>query len=594
MNRLAQHFTDYWERKGVKNISINSHINGETMRTAAEGVPPIKDAPKPGVEESPVLGSVEQLDTTVNREIEKKFDLQVRRVIEDAVRRFLGPVFQEMEKLIKPKVEQEVAEQSKDVKQDIKQVVPAISKIEEKVTEAPKEMPKEPPKEAPKEPLKEPVKEPVKAASLETQAYMTTKCKSCGNVYSLYEGQAAKCPKCGSTAFEGTQPHMDPGVAPTIPTGRENVSLRDMPSGEIQKDVPLSEAQIIGKQASETQTEENSIQSNSNTTREEIRVSGQEETDMLKIAYHQGETFDKSYFVATDGKDVKVISAIRVIPAEVQTAIKAAEEKGEEAKEILSPEEAAAEIEKACGGTMEGFVEFSKSLPKLTREADLKREAEWAINEAEIPKVEMPKKGEGPFMSVAKDEVEKTDMPSDRGSKVKQYYGRLPSSTMGPQEQAINQQSSVNDKYKLVVKALEEEKEKVKTLSTDLGKKDEEIGKLKEEKDVGQKKGLITSLMGALKKLGPVDAEDEKTAVDMLTKADPKALNIVLDVLKLLAGDGGPEKLPGAPGLPGVPGMPPMPPKPKASLIGGVNLPQTSVSTEGQSLVDIVSQMMDH
>jgi hypothetical protein len=317
---------------------------------------------------------------------------------------------------------------------------------------------------------------------------------------------------------------------------------------------------------------------------------------MLRIAYHQGETFEKSYFVATDGKDVKVVSAIRVIPADVQAAIKTAEEKGEEAKDILSPEEAAAEIEKECAGTMEGFVQFTKNLPKLTREADLKREAEWAINEGEIAKVEMPKKGEV-IMSVKEDEKEETELPSGKSSKIKSYYGRLPSQAVGGQEQAINQQSSVNEKYNLVKKALDEEKAKTETLSKEKDKMGEELGKLKEEKSVGQKKSSVSSIMGALKKLGPVDPETEKTAVDILVKVDEKALSALLDVLKLVGGEEGKGEMPmfGAPKLeaPKAPGMPPMPKGPKAS-ISGVNLPQIGASSETTSLIDVVSKMMDH
>jgi adenine-specific DNA methylase len=324
---------------------------------------------------------------------------------------------------------------------------------------------------------------------------------------------------------------------------------------------------------------------------------------MVKIAYHQGETFDKSYFVATDGKEVKVISAVRVIPADVQKAITAAEATGEEAKDILSPEEAAAEIAKASNGTMEGFVEFSKSLPKLTREADLKREAEWAINEGEITKVEMPKKGEV-IMSVKEDEKEDTDLPSGKSSKVKSYYGRLPSQAVGGQEQAINQQSSVNDKYNLLRQAFEEEKAKTEKLSKEKESMGQELGKLKEEKSVGQKKGSVSSILGALKKLGPLDPETEKTAVDMLVKVDEKALAVILDVLKLVGGEGGegkdgPDMFGAAPKLnapkaPKAPGMPPIPGMPQKASINGINLPQIGASSETISLIDKVSKMMDH
>ena len=255
---LVAHFNEYWNKKDpemVKNNSINSYINRETMRTAAEGVPTIQDAPVKGKvqqpEQSPVLESVEDLDTTVSREIGKKFDLQIRRVIEDIVRKYLGPDFQLLEKAIRPQVEQEVAEQSKEVKQDIKQVVPAISKIEDKVTETPKEAPAKAP-EAPKEAPKEPVK-----ASLDKAALLHGTCNACGNTFDINpEDPGTTCPKCGST---------DVHLTPYTPKPQQGLEV----------EVPLSDVQVIGKKASETQTEENSIQSNLNTTREEIRVSGQ-------------------------------------------------------------------------------------------------------------------------------------------------------------------------------------------------------------------------------------------------------------------------------------------------------------------------------
>ena len=593
--RLAEHFNQYWDTKKVKKHSIiDNNIDNDLRVTAAE-VPAMKDAPaapaKKVEETSPVLESVEDLGGTVENEVGKKMNLQVRRVIEDAVRRYLGPLFQQLEKAIRPQVEKEVAEQSQEVKQDIKQVVPAITKVEETAApepEKPKEMPKAPPA-APPVPIKE-------AASLEKKAAQSRiEIKSPQFILADFEKDFGVKVDADIMNDKWTIITDNPAPITEYLTGQQadwKISQMGSEISPITQEIPMSEAKIVGRQAAQAfatdkevvdyvdslypgisftkhegvitatdsagmvksifnlvdgmwqeqevgdvsklpetelapalaslnkeaadrmqeyinmiadskkasdpyMTDEQAqalaasyveeemkrdpelaqkIQTgasltNLKNTREEIRVSGnKEEKDMLKIAYHQGESFDRSYFFATEGNVVKAISAARVIPADVQKAITAAEEKGEEAKDIISPEEAISEIEKASKGTMAGFEEFSASLPKLTREADLKREAEWAINEGEIAKVEMPKKGEV-IMSVKEDEKEDTDLPSGRSSKVKSYYGRLPSQAVGGQEIAINQQSSVNDKYKLVVQALEMEKEKVKTLSTYLGKK---------------------------------------------------------------------------------------------------------------------------
>jgi len=527
LKKLTSHFKEYWDRKGVKNNSINSNINRETTITAAEAMPPavadpgaipsIGDVPQAVQEPNPVLESVVDLDTTVEKEVGKKVNLQIRRTIEDAVRRYLGPMFNALEKAIKPKVDEEVQEQSAEVKQDIKQVIPGISDADMAPTETGEEEPKE---EVPTE--------------LDLEA-----------------------------------PKKPPLATPPAPPAEEEIKAASL--------------KTEANDQTETKIEQKTTENTSTTdTKEEIRVSHKEDGNMFKISYHQGDTFEKSYFVATDGKEVKVVSATRVIPTEVQAAIAEAEEKDQEAANVISPEEAAVELEKEVGGTMDGFKEWSSKLPKLTREADLKREAEWAINEGEITKVEMPKKGEV-IQSVSKEESKMypAPLPSSQTSKVKQYYGRLPNAGPGATDQAINQQSSVNDKYLLVKRALEDEKAKNEILMKEKDEVSAEASKLKDEQDVEKKRGLVTSILGALKKDKPMDAESEKTAVDMLIKADAKSLNIFQDVLQSVGGD---QEI----------AMPPVPQAIK-SPVAGINLPPVGAANTGTtSLIDIVSKMLDH
>ena len=320
----------------------------------------------------------------------------------------------------------------------------------------------------------------------------------------------------------------------------------------------------------------------------------------LDIKYHEGNTFEDSYFVATEGDETKVVNASRVIPAEVQERIAAAEEKNEEANDILSPEEAIEEIKKLSNNTMEGFKAWAATLPKvLVKAASLEKKGEWAINEAEIPKQPKVSQEDGPEKAVSVEEADKglkdSPLPTGKGSKVKQYYGRLPGQAVGTPDNSLNLHSDIATKYKLTVTALEEEKaknemlvKKLDDVSKEKGKIENDFGKMKDDKDVAKKKTAIDEIVKALK----LDEEAKKDAVDMLSKVDVKALEVFEEVAELC--DGAKKA---APAIPPVPKAGPIPPMKAASanLFEGVNLPQIGVDASAPlSLIDSVSKMLDH
>ena len=360
---------------------------------------------------------------------------------------------------------------------------------------------------------------------------------------------------------------------------------------------------------------------------------------MFKISYHSGPTLSASYFIGQEGQDARIVKADAVIPAEVQTQITESElGKGEEAKGVITPEEAIAQITTACGNTLEGFKKWADELaapvaevvaapavevaaapvtepaavpapevkaeaqPGMTKEAKAGEDAAvWSFDKSEVKQPPLPKAGEV-IKTVDSKEVkaEETDLPKDRSSQVKKYYNRLPSTGVGePAAVTINKESSVNEKYQFALKALNQlkaEKEelvnKVNVLSDEKKKVEDgkigvekELGKVKDELDVDKKKGEVDKIVVVLKKELGIAGDEEKAAVDILVKLDQKALKAVSDLMKALFKDEG--KAPA--------GLPPMKMASAHSGLSGENLPQVgSVVGTDLSLIEIVSKSLNH
>lgn len=365
---------------------------------------------------------------------------------------------------------------------------------------------------------------------------------------------------------------------------------------------------------------------------------------MFKLSYHGGSTLSASYFIGQEGDDVRVIKAEVVIPMEVQKQITESELKGEESKAVISPEEAIEQIKTACGNTFDGFKKWADALkanikadaapveaapvaavtepvavpapveaaPAVTEpvaevNAGLKKEAaagaeagSWSMDKSEAKPEKLPKAGEV-IKSVDEKEAksEEESLPKDRSSKVKSYYGRLPNKAVGePEAVSINKESSINEKYQFALKALDEAKAKnvelektVTNLSEDKKKVEEgkqnvekEFGKLKDETDVEKKKGEVDKIVAVLKKELGMAGEDEKVAVDILVKLDPKALKLVSDLFKALFK-----------GEAKAPAMPPFKAASAEAIVSGENLPQVgSVVGSDSTLIETVSKFFDH
>ena len=368
---------------------------------------------------------------------------------------------------------------------------------------------------------------------------------------------------------------------------------------------------------------------------------------MFKISYHAGPTMSASYFIGQEGDDARIVKADAVIPADVQTKINESElGKGEEAKDVISPEEAIEQITAACGNTLEGFRKWADELkapitepeavpapvteaapeaeaPAVTEPAaapatkseakpgELKKEAKagedaavWSFDKSEVKQPPLPKAGEV-IKTVDSKEVKSESAPVNKGtpSPVKKFYNRLPNAGGGEFEAiTINKESSVNDKYKIALQALDSMKAKNAELEnkvnvlTDEKKKvedgkqnaEKELGKVKDELDVDKKKGEVDKILAVLKKEMGVAGEEEKAAVDILAKLDQKALKAVSDLMKaLFKGEG---KAPAGPV-----GMPPMKAASANPIISGENLPQVgSVVGADLTLMEIVSKSLDH
>jgi soluble cytochrome b562 len=331
-----------------------------------------------------------------------------------------------------------------------------------------------------------------------------------------------------------------------------------------------------------------------------ITESSKEVTSMFRVSYHSGNTIEDSYFVGSDGTNIKVVSAARVIPADLQEQIAKAEAENKEIQDLIAPEEAEKQIADAVGNSMEGFTEWAKQLPKITRSASLKKSAEWAINESEIPKVEMPKKGTV-IDSVCPEEKKQglalTEVPKGTKSPIKKFYGRLPGEGGGEVTQGLNLQSQISKTYQLMKQALEEKEQEVETLKSEKGKVEKEFGDFKEKDDINKTKGLVDNVLAELKKLKPVAPEKEKDIVDILSKVGSKGLGQLMEIINIVSAkeDKVGADLFGGPAAPkGPAGMPPLPPKPASQrVVGGVDLPATYPSNDSYSLTEVVTGIFE-
>lgn len=269
---------------------------------------------------------------------------------------------------------------------------------------------------------------------------------------------------------------------------------------------------------------------------------------MFDLKYQAGKTFKDSFFIGKDETDAKIISAEYIIPEDVQIEIEKNPDEFESGEK--SPEGIAEQI-KASVKDLEGFKKFCVEAEKykeemqLKKSAALKKEAK-AGDPIQVTFQTEPIKQEkgtvdpnGPVITVdpkeMKSESNSVEDGKAIGSKVKQYFGGLPTGGSQIPVGTINPSSSLKDSYMKMTRALDEMKKENDGLKVELEKKGKELDEKNQEATNASKKKDVDAIIAEIKKLAKVDEKNSNTFVDMLVKVDEKALKVFLDVFKEMA-----------------------------------------------------------
>jgi len=225
---------------------------------------------------------------------------------------------------------------------------------------------------------------------------------------------------------------------------------------------------------------------------------------MFKIAYHDGDTLDSSYFIGTipETGEALVVKAAEIMPEEVKKAISESEAKGIEAPEIITPEEAIAQIQAAGVDSIDGFKKWAEVIkasfvkkadapvpaveaapavemapvtepelktvpleaaagtepaaeagtgaevsstakPGMEKKAAAAEAGTWSMDKSEVKPEKLPPAGEV-ISSIDKKEAaaEEVNLPKEQTSKTRSYYGRLPGKGSGqPDAWSVNKES---------------------------------------------------------------------------------------------------------------------------------------------------------
>lgn len=260
----------------------------------------------------------------------------------------------------------------------------------------------------------------------------------------------------------------------------------------------------------------------------------------FRIRFAQGKTFEDSYFIAEDKGEFRAVKASRIIPVPVQEKIiKTIAATGKPPEDVVTPSEI---IEQMTGQGVNSLESFETAATQLETSASkmVKKAGMMAWNESEVPAP--AKAGEKPLMAVQESEMEAgkklQPLPNGVHSPVKQYYGRLPSSSGigGAPNVAINPQSSTNvkDKIDFMRRALEEMKAQ-KDAAEDKAKKAEDKASMLEKKDEDKESSsLLESIVKDLLAKKLITDKDEQAAISALAKVERKSLAAVASLLKLL------------------------------------------------------------
>ena len=269
-------------------------------------------------------------------------------------------------------------------------------------------------------------------------------------------------------------------------------------------------------------------------------------TAAFSMRFVQGTSFDNSYFVAEDGKGFFPVKASRIIPVSVQNKIIHALATTKEAPaDVVSPTEILEQIQSQGVNTIEAFKAAMLELEASAKESEAgttKQAGMMAWNESEVMKIKLPKPEEGPLMASVEAEAEAGKKmhpaPHQVPSKVKQYYGRLPSAGGGQTTQALNPNSHLLEKIEILRHALEEQKNLADAAKLEAENAKGEKDKLVKDKEDGEHSSLMESIVKDLVGKKLIDSKDESQAISLLSKVEKKSLAHVASLLKLLSKGG--------------------------------------------------------
>jgi len=251
----------------------------------------------------------------------------------------------------------------------------------------------------------------------------------------------------------------------------------------------------------------------------------------IKVKYEPGKDLKNSYFVVSEGDQVKKVKASFIIPWDIQEKIVQGSE------DVLSPEEICKQFEEKFSSISDfrSYVKvakrqnFSKKLAKIKNESSKDFEKKAETIQSVQDESALDKKQPAETVVSVKDESKLDDkQPTSKGRsavKVKKYYNRLKDTGAGVEpEKAINLQSSL--------KKMEEELNKVKA---ELENKEKEIEAFKEKEKATQDSQLIASVIFDLKKAGVlgVDKDSTEKAIELIAKMNSDSISVLKSLITL-------------------------------------------------------------
>ena len=389
----------------------------------------------------------------------------------------------------------------------------------------------------------------------------------------------SQTPQTQTTQTQTGDSTMDPIATPAPADQLKPAPLAAAPAAP----APAAAAPLTPAASVETDKKDEKKETKAEEKKEEAKKEA-----AFSIRFAQGKTFNDSYFVAEEHGEFRAARASRIIPVPVQEKIlKCLAATGKPPADVITPTEI---MDQMTGQGVNSLETFDAAVTALEANASVlaRKAGMFAWNESEVEKPAKVKAGEMPLMSMDmkefKDGQKMHPVPSGTSSKVKQYYGRLPSAAGGEPTVAINPQSSTNvkDKIDFMRRALEEMKNKLDKSEGEAKAAKDKVGMMEKGNEEKESAGLMESIVKDLIAKKLASESDEQGLVAALAKIDRKNLAAVASLLKLLGKSEGSAmgQMPGAKPAGGI-GAKPAPfggAKPAAPF-GAEQLPKVSMSS---------------